>query len=215
MIPDYRDIAALPTSWALTLWDALPIYLSIEVAFAIVVTATLSGVWRERLWHASVAFGLGGAVFLFTFDPGLAFILLVVSLAQTAAHARATPPDKAIPQNPTQALRERGGEVIGAVALAATAAALVKVLLIPEIAANSWLWYLVAPAGGLATPVPVGASAVPALAASTATGSIMSGTLWLAGAALRPFLWTRIAALRQDRQTASDSNPRETELPAR
>lgn len=185
-MPSFEDLAALPTSWALTLWDALPLFVSIEVAIAICVIALVGGKRVPQMWKLSDHYVAAGLVYLLLFDLQLALVFLgscVIAIRFPAGAATDATP---IPDSPLSAIRVRGGEVAWDVAKAGAIAAVVKVLLTPMIPSGSWIWVPVALAGGVLSPWPIGASAIPALAANTAAGSLLAGTVWLVAAALQP-----------------------------
>src|SRR5690606_28866779 len=95
MLPDTRDIAALPSSWGLTLWDAMPVYLSIELAVAVAITVLLSGARRQRAWSLASAYPLSSMAYVLLFDLRLALILasaLILDAVARLACRTSSPP---------------------------------------------------------------------------------------------------------------------------
>jgi hypothetical protein len=186
-VPERTDFAALPTSWALTLWDALPVYASVEGAFAILVLATLAGRWRERVWNASRHHIPGAIAYLTLFDATLAIAAAamgVVIVATSAGTNRASKLD-VCPASPFAGLRARLWEVLPSVATGAALAAIIKIILRPLLGAESPGWLAIAVAGGIAAPVSFGAGALPALAIASASGSALIASAWFVASAVR------------------------------
>lgn len=199
LMPESRDIAALPTSWALTIWDALPVYLSVEVAVALVIVVVAGSRLRTRLWQMSSIAPAGGIIYLAIFDIKLAGALLVVALVQLAIAmaGRIDLSTSPAPDVPLDALRDRGGSVIWSVAKASLIAAVVKTLLTPAFPVNSPVWIVVAGLGGLVSPGPLGSAAIPALATQSASNSFAIGCLWIIAASLRPVAIDRLLKWRR------------------
>lgn len=198
-MPEFRDFAALPTSWALTMWDSLPVYLSVEVAIALAIVVLTGVQLRGRLWSLSSTHWLAAVVYLLLFDPRLAAILAAGAMVQFAAiqAGRLKSPEPATPGSPLEALRSRGGSVAWGVATASAFAAAVKIIVPPVIASDSPSWFIVAVIGGLFGPGPIGLAAIPALATQTAANSLVAGALWIASAAVRPVMIDRYRAWRE------------------
>jgi hypothetical protein len=188
-----NDLAALPTSWALTLWDALPLYLSIEVALAIAIVALFAPPARHRLWSCALDYPLAGVAYLLLFDLPLAAALAAIAgLAVTMRAFLRSPPERAgPPATPGEAIRVRSSAVLWSVAMACAVAAFIKIILTPAIASDSAAWSLAAGLGGLLAPGPLGVAAIPALALGTASNGWLNGTIWLAAAGMRPFVVER------------------------
>ncbi|MEZ4523922.1 MAG: hypothetical protein R3A46_20165 [Thermomicrobiales bacterium] len=210
-MPDLRDFSALPTSWALTLWDALPVFLSIELAVAILVVLATEPSARRRLWDLTSGFPIGGMVFAALFDRNLTVILGVAIIANIALmryfpyHVESTAP----PSSPRQALASRLPDVGWSVAKAAFAAAVIKTLVIPTVEAGSMAWLVVAVIGGSVTPAPIGAAAIPALAIESASDSLVPATLWLCAALARPYISDKLSSSGLAGRRSSDA----TKLP--
>ncbi len=204
-MPGFKDIAALPTSWALTLWDALPLFLSVEVALAVVLVALSVGAVRRNLWIWTSAYPIGAVLYSALFDAGITVLLAAILIGQIAF--KILRPSKfpivSTPQSPGAAIRLRGGSVIGDVAKAAAIAAVLKIAVSPEIAPGASSWFVVALVGGLLTPGPLGVAAIPVLSIRSASDSILVAAVWLFISALRPFALSRLSTWRQSRQTAA------------
>ena len=198
-MPETRDIAALPTSWALTIWDALPVFLSVELAVALLVVVLLGQRRRETVWRFTAALPLGAVVYLGLFNSGLALVLAAAAFGHGFAMRIFMPYGAPAPDSPWTAMKRRGGDVIRAVVIAAAVAALVKVILTPLIPSGSGPWILVGIAGGVLTPGPLGVAAIPALATQSASDGILPASVWIAVAAARPHL---LAYLRTRRSTS-------------
>ena len=189
-MPDSRDLAALPTSWALTIWDAMPVFLSVELAIAVLLVATLQRSSLLHAWRLTSVYSAGGVVYLFLFDLNLAIVLVLVTVASAFAQFRLAPdsPDTPAPASPFGAIKMRGGAVIWEVAKASAIAALIKIIIAPELSQGSPAWVGLALFGGLILPSPLGVAAIPALSVGTASDGLISPAVWIASAAIRPYL---------------------------
>lgn len=187
-MPETRDIAALPTSWALTIWDALPVFLSVELAVALLVVVLLGNQRRETIWRFTAALPLGAVVYLGLFNSGLALVLAGAAFGHGFAMRSLTPDVEPAPDSPWTAMKRRGGDVIWAVVIQSAVAALVKVILAPAIPSGSGFWILVGVAGGVLTPGPLGVAAIPALAVQSASDGIVPAVIWIAVAAVRLYV---------------------------
>jgi hypothetical protein len=204
-LPGSKDFAALPTSWALTLWDALPLFLSVEVALAVALVALTAGETKRKLWSWTRVYPLGAILYAALFDIRLSVLLATILAGRIAFRSRGSSnyADVPTPHTPLESIRLRGGSVIADVAKAAAIGAIVKIVLSPEIAPGASSWFIVAITGGLVAPGPLGVAAIPALSIRSASDSILVAALWLLAAALRPFILSRLSRWRQSRQTAA------------
>ncbi len=187
-MPGLKDLAALPTSWALTMWDALPIILSVEAALVVVILATLSGRTKVLAWLATRSNIIGGLAYLTVFGSSLWIIFALFGAGNLLERARVTKFSMAFetPRSPLGGLTSRAWNVVGAVAASAALAATIRILAGPFLNAGNPLWYVLALTGGLLPLGTFGTAAVPALAISTTTDSLATGIVWLVAAALRP-----------------------------
>lgn len=191
-----KDLAALPTNVGLTLWDALPVYLSIAVALALVARVWLPQAWFAGYWTMRWLLDPTGLAYLVLFARPLvpfyaltcvAAVGLVVALRTKAYMSPvtrlsrlpllATPGTTAAPATPVGAVRQRAGEVFGAVLVAAIVAGVINLFshYLPDAAAYVGLPLL---AGALVGPA-FGPSALPAVAADGTSGSAFVGAVWL------------------------------------
>ena len=209
-MPGLKDFAALPTSWALTLWDALPLFLSIEAALAVVLVAACGPPTRRRLWQLTGAYPLSGIAYLALFDLQLALCMSVVTALALVVRARSDSMDSggSAPRHPLAALRVRGGAVLGDVAIAGAVAAVIKIILMPELASGSPGWFAVGLAAGFLTPGPLGVAAIPALAVGSAADSFVPACVALVAAAARPHAWERVRGARRSRHGPAAVNSR-------
>jgi hypothetical protein len=224
-MPERTDLAALPTSWALTIWDALPVYASVEGAVAVVLVTLLSGrvlaQGRRALRHHVPA----AVAYLALFDPALAVVAGCLGLARalignhaaaglrTAEVGLASLTSSAVagrpaaaggpPGSPFEALRVHVWDVLTTITAGAALAAIAKVLLRPALGDSTVAWLPIAVIGGMLAPLSFGGGALPALAVSNASGSLLAGSLWFAGAITRAVGSFVISALMARRKGTS------------
>ena len=197
-MPDTKDLAALPTSWALTIWDAVPVFLSVELAIAVLLVAILQRPAMARAWRLSSAYPVGGIVYLGLFDQQLAVILGLAIVSSLVAQQR-FPLDStgsASPGSPFEAIKNRGGAIIWDVAKASAVAAIIKIILAPELGQQSLAWVVLSLFGGLVFPGPLGVAAIPALSVSTASDGLLAPLLWILMASCRPWIAAAVIAWR-------------------
>ena len=205
-MPETRDIAALPTSWALTIWDALPVFLSVELAVALLVVVFLERRRRDMVWRFTTAIPLGAVVYLALFNSGLAFVLVVTAFGHGFAMRALQSDGEPAPDSPWTAMKRRGGDIIWAVVIAAAVAALIKVILTPIFPFGSPLWTIVGVAGGVLTPGPFGVAAIPALAVQSASDSLIGAASWIAVAVARPHVLTYLRSKQDASRHVSATN---------
>jgi hypothetical protein len=198
-MPGFKDLAALPTSWALTTWDALPVILSVEAAIAVVILGTLHARSRSFGWLASGSNVAGGVAYLAIFGSNLGFALVLIGVCTVLYQLRALDAtDLATePRSPLGGLQRRAWSVLGAAAASAGIAAVIKILVGPFVAHDNPVWFALAVAGGMLPFGTLGTAAIPALAASSATDSLVVGSTLLVAASLRPHL-RRVIGLRRN-----------------
>ncbi len=200
-MPGLTDLAALPTSWALTLWDALPVFLSVECAIAILILGVIPQQWKTSAWMISAFHLAGGLIYLEVFDSALVVPLLVLAgiVALTTWRRSVRVQQVPAPPSPYAGLRVRAVEVISAVAASSAAAAVVKVLVGPYVGDGNPIWFAFAAGIGLVPFGTLGTAAIPALASSSAANSEMVGIIILISAAARPVIrhyFHRLSSLR-------------------
>jgi hypothetical protein len=179
------DLAALPTSWALTIWDALPIYLSVGLAAAVIITVSLRPRRRRVAWRLSSAYPLASVAYLFVFDSSLAFVAAGAAIGHVLLTRRllSVPRDVDAPTDPLLAIKMRGGTIIWDVAKASAVAAILKILVTPVIGDTIGL------------PLPLGASAIPTVTVWSASGGLFPASMLLAAAAVRPVIARQLVHL--------------------
>lgn len=207
-MPELKDLAALGTSWALTLWDALPIFLAIEAALAILVLVAVPARARHAAWLYSGALLVGGAIYLLAFESALLWVYPVSCLAAVTIEARwGNPADQPADAASIGAgVKQRAWLVVSAVARASFVAAVVKVLLAPYLADGNLVWFLVAAGAGLIRAGTFGTVAIPALAVATGTGSVLYGASLLAAAAARPLVYRRMPRFKRAARVPAAGN---------
>lgn len=191
-----KDLAALPTNVGLTLWDALPVYLSIAVALALVARVWLPQAWFAGYWSMRWLLDPTGLAYLALFARPLVpiYVLTCVAAVGLVAVLRTKSNNSAVtqlsrlpllathgttraPTTPIGAVRQRAGEVFGAVLVAALVAGVINLFshYLPDAAAYVGLSLL---AGAFVGPA-FGPSALPAVAADGTSGSAFVGAVWL------------------------------------
>ena len=123
---DLRDLYALPIAFSLTLWDAIPIYLSVSLALAILVRTILRGQALHMAWRLREIIAIEGLLYLAMFRPSLVPVLLISSVVATMLHLRSAWHD-AVPITQGDALKTRLGELFPALLISCLAAAIMKV----------------------------------------------------------------------------------------
>ena len=196
-MPGAKDLAALPTSWGLTIWDALPIFLAVEVAVAIVILAALPVGARATVWRHSASLLIGGAAYLLAFESELILPFAIIAVATVgASDLRASGEQPQVPCSVGSGAKSRAWDVIGSVAASSAVAAAVKILLVPYLPVDSLVWLFMAVCGGL----------IPALALTAGGGTALHGVVWLAVAAARPYLFLRLTRTTRLRDAPTTGN---------
>lgn len=158
------DLPAMPIAFALTLWDSIPIFLSVSLALAVASRAALAGSRFESIWRVRESAGIEGLVYLAVFMPSLLPVLTVAGMFQVLAVWRMPATRNSVPATPGSALRTRAEEVIVPVLLSSVMAAYIKVAG-PDIAGHGLaLEVLVAVVAGGLIGNRSGTAAIPAVA---------------------------------------------------
>ncbi|HLT21167.1 MAG TPA: hypothetical protein VKZ96_17060 [Thermomicrobiales bacterium] len=206
-MPGAKDLAALPTSWGLTIWDALPIFLAVEVAVAIVILAALPVGARATVWRHSASLLIGGAAYLLAFESELILPFAIIAVATVgASQLRASGEQPQVPSSVGSGAMSRAWDVIGSVAASSAVAAAVKILLVPYLPVDSLVWLFMAVCGGLIPIGTTGTAAIPALALTAGGGTALHGVVWLAVAAARPYLFLRLTRTTRLRDAPTTGN---------
>lgn len=195
------DLPALPIAFALTLWDAAPIYLSIGLAVVIVARAALRGQSFHMLWDMREKVSPEGIAYLLVFQPILAPIMIPVIfghvlVARTAALLGNDPP-----ANPGQALKARGSELFWTLLLGSLVAAAIK-LSGPTLPDHLAIQILLATAIGAALGSKPAAVAIPAVAVAVHLGGVVPAAACL----LATLFWPAAHRLRQSAPAAERSS---------
>lgn len=178
------DLAALPIAFALTLWDALPVYLSIGLAMTVLLRVLLSSTRFEWCWRLRKPAGLEGVVYSILFLPVLAPVIAIASAALVMIHVRWMSPESPAPSSPGAALKARLEEIIVSVALAGILASIIKVFA-PDIPAHIAATSGIAALAGFIVGFRSGAIAIPAVALSVHAGGNIAGIICIATSVIR------------------------------
>jgi hypothetical protein len=197
-MPEVKDIAAWPTSWALTLWDALPLFLSVEVALALALVVVLRPELRRRPWILTATYPFAGVAYLALFNWSLAGLMLAIVVVRAVSRSLngSVEGTETVPRDPLCALRERGGAVLGHVLVACVVTAAIKIFVRPAIEPDTVLWFVVALVTGFATPVPLGTIAIPALPLADGDFGVLAAGTTLVAASLRPLVFSSMRKFR-------------------
>lgn len=188
------DLPAMPIAFALTLWDAVPIFLSISLALAVAARALVAGRFQS-VWRVRETAGIEGLVYLALFMPSLLPVLATISIAQTLVAWRTAATDEAIPDTPGRAIRVRAEEVIFPVLLGSVAAAYIKVAG-PDITGRGLgLELLVAVVAGGLFGYRSGTVAIPAVAIMVHLGGAVPAIACMLAAAARYLIVQRISTV--------------------
>lgn len=180
------DISAFPIAVALTLWDAVPIYLSVGLALSILLPALLSRKALHRFWISRERLGIEGVVYLTVIEPRLAPVLAVASVVMLAVIPGASQSSE-IGEQPLKALAARTGEIVSPLIVASAVAALIK-LSAPDLPASIAFQLIVAIGIGIAVGNRSGAAAIPAAAIAVHYGGFAPAALCITIATARPLL---------------------------
>lgn len=193
-----KDIAALPTNMALTLFDALPVYLGVALALAVLARIWLPRVAFDWYWRRRRVLDPTGVLYLVLYYEALALPYLILLMLATLAIVRlnyarnnlrvpgtprlpllnrGSPGSERTPSTPARALRATLSETVTQLLIAGVVAALVNIFgpRVPD--GVSWL--AVPVIGVLALGPNPGAAAIPAVAAASTSGSLWIGIVWL------------------------------------
>lgn len=181
------DIAALPIALALTLWDALPVFLCIAAAAAIFARVLLTGQLFHTTWRVREIAGIEGMVFGLLFYPLLVPALLLATVGLMLAGVAA---ESVLPESPLSAARKRIGEVFGSLLLASAVASVIKVGA-PSLPNAPLAHLLVALAAGAVAGNRSGVAIIPAIAISVHYGGVLPAVVCIAAGAGRLVFGTR------------------------
>lgn len=181
------DLAALPIAFALTLWDALPVYLSIGLAMTVILRVLLSDARFASYWRLRKPVGPESVVYALLFLPAMAPAIAIASAALVLAHARWVPPDSSAPSSPGAALRTRSEEIVVSVAVAGIIATIVKVFA-PDLPDHIVATSGIAALAGFIVGFRSGAIAIPAVAMTVHAGGNLAGFICIAASILRSTL---------------------------
>ncbi len=180
---DLRDLYALPIAFSLTLWDAVPIYLSVSLALAILVRTILRGQALHMAWQLREIIAIEGLLYLAMFRPSLVPVLLISSVVATMLHLRSAWHD-AVPITQGDALKTRLGELFPALLISCLAAAIMKVFA-PGVPDHLALQTLLAASGSVLVGGRSGTSGIPAVAIAVHFGGVIPASAWIVGATTR------------------------------
>jgi hypothetical protein len=186
------DIPALPIAFALTLWDAAPIYVSIGLALAVIWRATTQGQSFHSGWALREKLAAEGTVYLLIFQPLLAPVMILVGIGQSIIARRAHVEDSNPPSTPVGAMRTRGSELISALLLGSLVAAVIKITApsLPEHLAFQIVLAAIVGAGLGSKPTSV---AIPAVAIAVHTGGAVPAVICM----LATLLWPAFVEIRK------------------
>lgn len=194
-----KDLAALPTNVGLTLWDALPVYLSVAVAFGLLTRVWLPSAAYTWYWTRRRLLDPTGLVYLALFARELAPVYVVCMLIGIMVSATVTGKARGVatrlarripmlgsrrsapPPTPVGAARESFGEAFVSALAGAGVAGLINMFghYLPAGAG----WHIVPAAGAAFVGLPPGSAAIPAVAGGSVSGSWLVAALWVAFAA--------------------------------
>ena len=177
------DIPALPIAFALTLWDALPLFISVSVALALIARSTLHGQSFHRTWSLRDSAGIEGMLYAAIFQPNLVPLLAVAAVCASIPVFRRTLSENSIPVTPANALKVRAEEMVVHVLLASAVAAVIKVSA-PDLPEALFLQVCIASLAGALVGFRAGAAAIPAVAVAVHLGGSVPALACIAAAAL-------------------------------
>ena len=193
-----KDIAALPTNMGLALWDALPVYVGISLAVALLARVWLSAGLYAWYWNRRRLLDPAGLFYLILYYESLSIPYAVLALltAATAGRGRGAlcgdrlgripslpllsgfygDADR-LPATPIRAMRTALSDMVTQLLVAGALAALVNIYgpRLPD----GPLWLVVPVAGVLALGPNPGAAAIPAVASASTSGMPWIGVVWL------------------------------------
>lgn len=194
-----KDIAALPTNMGLTLWDALPVYVGVSLAVALLARVWLPTGLYAWYWTRRRLLDLAGLLYLVLYAESFAIVYAALMLLAVVASGLVTGTQFGIrlrqipklpllsglysdaetpPATPARAMRTIFSDTVAQLLVAGTLAALVNILgpRIPD----GPLWLAVSLGGALALGPDPGPAAIPAVAAASTSGTALIGVVWLA-----------------------------------
>lgn len=178
------DFPAIPIAIGLTLWDAIPIFLSVGLALAVLARATLHGQSFHRFWLLRETSGVEGLLYALVFLPVLLPVVLAGAVVLSASHLLKPTVTGELPTNPWQALRQRFEELFFGVLVAAALTGLLKVSA-PAIPDSLALQMLIAGSSGLISGNRSGVAVIPAVSIAVHIGGLVPAALCILAATLR------------------------------
>lgn len=192
------DLAALPIAFALTLWDAVPIFLSIGLALALVLRVILSPSQFSAFWSRRSVIGLEGAVYTILFYPKLLPLVIAAIAMMLLASSIRPAPQSDVPGHPRQVLKTRAEELLVSIAIAGAVATIIKVFA-PDLTSQIIVHVAVAVLAGAVTGFRSGTVALPAVALAIHGGGLAYAGICLLAAVGRT-IW---ALIRQSHSSQS------------
>jgi hypothetical protein len=178
------DFPAIPIAIGLTLWDAIPIFLSLGLALTVLARATLQGQSFHRFWQLRETTGIEGAAFSLVFLPVLFPVVLAGAVAFTLSRLLKPVVLEELPANPWQALRRRSEELFFGVLVASALAGVVKTVP-PAVPDTTYVHLLIAFSAGIFSGNRSGVAVIPATAIYVHLGGIIPAALCLLAATVR------------------------------
>jgi hypothetical protein len=178
------DLPAIPITVGLTLWDAIPIFLSIGLAVAVLGRATLHGQSFHRFWLLRETLCLEGMMYALVFVPALLPAAIAGAIVVSASRLLRSTLHESLPANPWQALRQRSQELFFGVLVASALSGLLKTAAsaIPD---ALFLQILVAVSAGIASGNRSGVAVIPAVSIAVHAGGLVPATLCILAASGR------------------------------
>jgi len=178
------DFPAMPIAIGLTLWDALPIFLCLGLALAVLARSLLHGQSFHRYWQLRDTAGIEGILYTLVFLPGLLPVVIICSVVFTSSRLLKPVLDEDLPVNSLKALRQRLEELFFAVLVASALAGVLKTAA-PEIPDSLVLQSLIATAAGLVSGNRSGVAVIPAIAIAFHLGGLLPAALCMLVATCR------------------------------
>lgn len=200
------DLAALPIAFALTLWDAVPVYLPVGIAVAVMLSVLTPVTTFQRFWNIRGTVGLEGVIFVILLYPSLVAVIVGAGILGTLIKLKSAAPLEPAPATPGSVIRQRGEEMLMSVLLASALAAVVKVgstaIAVPapaEVAAG----ILVGALCGFRS----GAVAIPAVAVAVHLGGLLPAALCVGVSVITAPEFRRALKERRHAATGAETTP--------
>lgn len=184
---DLRDLYAIPIAFSLTLWDAVPVFISVGLAVAILTRVVLSGRALRFAWSARERLAVEGMVYVILFQPALLAVIVASSAIGSSLYGPTAIEDRSLPSSPGAAMRTRAGELLVPLMLSCLAAAAIKIAS-PSIPDSFVVQVIVAMAGAILIGGRSGTSAIPAVAIAVHMGGLFPAAVWVLVSAGREVL---------------------------